>query len=133
MILTYGEEVPEKIKYDNDIFIYDKDRKDYIHQLDSDGWVSETLLFKMKDIHFVEDFINVKVEIIEEEPEIDIQGIEETEIKKDGRMDYFKYCNDGETESGYGVNYSKSDIATRKIINELIKAVKQLDKQIKEK
>ena len=77
--------------------------------------------------------LNDTVEIIEEEPEIDIQEIEETEIKNDGRMDYFKYCNDGATESGYGVNYSKSDIATRKIINELIKAIKQLDKKIKEK
>ena len=115
--MANGEEVPEKIKYDNDIFIYDKDRKDYIHQLDSDGWVSETLLFKMRDVHFFEGFINVKVEIIEEEPEIDIQGIEELQ----------EYLHIGDKQ--------EEDVKDRTNIkiNELIKAIKQLDKKIKEK
>lgn len=112
--IANGEEVPEKIKYNNDIFIYDKDRKDYIHQLDSDGWVSETLLFKMKDIHFVEDFINVKVEIIEEEPEIDIQSLEEIDERYPGQS-------------------SEVIVVPFRRINELIRAIKQLDKKIKEK
>ena len=37
----------------------------------------------------------------------------------------------GYSESGYTMNYSYNDIETRKIINNLIRAVKQLDRKIK--
>lgn len=59
--------------------------------------------------------IGKKFEIIEEEPEIDIQGIKDMERYDDGLS--------------YG--YKPTDIGDK--INELIKAIKQLDKKIKEK
>lgn len=43
--------------------------------------------------------INSSFELIEEDT-IDIDSIEETEIKNDG-MKYFEYENNGATESGY--------------------------------
>ena len=76
------------------------------------------------------DFILGDFEILEDEEEIDIQSIEETEIKNDGFTEYFEYDNGGFTESGYSKNYSREDVQTRKSINQLIKAVKQLDKKI---
>ena len=59
-------------------------------------------------------FLNSKIEIIEEEPEIDIQGIEELITYEGSKAIYVE-----------AYLYEK--------VNELIKAVKQLDKQIKEK
>ena len=123
--IANGEEVPNKVKRINGvIYEYHENSKNYY---DTD--IYQNALFD-DDIGLN---LNEELEIIEEEPEIDIQGIEETEIKNDGRMDYFEYFNDGETESKYSVDYSKSDLATRKIINQLIKAVKQLDNQINNK
>ena len=58
---------------------------------------------------------NIYFRVIEEKPEIDIQGIKDMERYDDG--------------IAYG--YKPTDIGDK--INELIKAIKQLDKQIKEK
>lgn len=78
--------------------------------------------------------INSKIEIIEEQQDIDIQKIEEFKIKGgNGEIEYFEYDNHGATESGYSKNYSLDDIECRKLINKLVQAVKQLDKNIKDK
>lgn len=76
--------------------------------------------------------MNKKFRIVEEQEEIDIQSIEETKFENDG-LEYYKYANGGYTEDGYTKNYSLDDIETRKLINQLVQAVKQLDKNIKEK
>ena len=70
-------------------------------------------------------------ELIEDE-EIDIRELKETELKKDGRLEYFEYENNGTTESGYSKNYCTCDIETRKIMNGIIRVVKQHEKEIKE-
>lgn len=46
-------------------------------------------------------------------------------------MNYYEYENDGATESGYSKNYSLNDIDTRREINELVRAVKQLNTELK--
>lgn len=107
--IANGEEVPKKIRFEKAIFKYDKERKDYIHNIRDDGFVSETLLFRVMCTHFMEELFNNTVEIIEEEPEIDIQGIDKIRIELD---------NNG--------------IAS-KIINQLVQAVKQLDNKINNK
>mgnify|MGYP004496341629 FL=1 len=78
---------------------------------------------------------NVTFEIIEKNEtyinnKIDIDNIKETTILNDG-MDYYEYENDGSTESGYSKNYSLNDIDTRRKINELVRAVKQLNTELK--
>lgn len=98
--------------YEDNSNIYRYENKNFIGRY---GGINILLLLK-------HDF-----EILEDEEEIDIQSIEETEIKnKDGA----EYYNGGYTESGYTKNYSLDDLQSRKIINQLIKAVKQLDKKI---
>ena len=98
--ISNGEEVPEKIKVFNHIFK---------RELDIDG-VSYYLDGSLPLLSLINStaVLNTEVEIIEEELEIDIQGIKEL-------SDY---------NNGIGQNKEK--------INELIKAVKQLDKKIKE-
>ena len=51
------------------IFEYDKDMKDYVHNLDNDGWASETILYKIMDSHFIKELINTEVEILEDNTE----------------------------------------------------------------
>lgn len=120
-----GEEVPEKIKWDNTIFELRIDSLDgHAYYEELDGIRSLVSMLKtMEDL-------NNEIELIEYNA-IDIDSIEETEIKNDG-MKYFEYENNGATGSGYSKNYSAGDIETRIKINELVQAVKQLKKEIKE-
>ena len=69
--INKGEEIPEKVKYEDTIFEYDKDRKEYIHKVDD--WYSETLLFKITNehTHFIRDLLEAEVEVIEENKEIE--------------------------------------------------------------
>lgn len=89
------------------IFEYDKDMKDYVHNLDNDGWVSETILYKIMDSHFIKELINTEIEILEENTE---------EIEE---LTY--YC----------IGNAKSTDQTKMIdkINELVKAVNKLRKE----
>lgn len=78
---------------------------------------------------------NITFEVIEKNRtyinnKIDIDNIKETTILNDG-TDYYEYENDGATESGYSKNYSLNDIDTRRKINELIQAIKQINKEVK--
>ena len=100
-MIANGEEVPKKIKYGDNILKYNEDIEDY------EG-VSIPGTGSFFNYLFVNEptgnFINDTVAIIEEQPEIDIQSIDILRIELD-----------------------KNGIAT-KIINQLVQAVKQLDK-----
>ena len=98
--MANGEEVPEKIKVGNIIYIYES----WEHFYYTDNEEREDLLVKGKDYSTI-DFLNWNVKLIEDE--IDIDSIEELE----GIVEY-------STE--------------RNTINQLIQAVKQLNKEVKE-
>lgn len=102
--IANGEEVPEKIKYRKDIYKYIKHWEQYVDEND------DPLLYIISKSNY--SCLNDEVEIIEEEPEIDIQALKEIN-----------------EQSEFGKDI-KDLRAVR--INELIKAIKQLDKQIKE-
>ena len=107
--INKGEEIPEKVKYEDTIFEYDKDRKEYIHKVDD--WYSETLLFKVTNehTHFIQDLLKAEVEIIEENKEI-----EELHILDEGESNeaLYKYC---------------SKLLLKQ--NELIRAVNKINKE----
>ena len=110
--INNNEEVPEKVKYEDTIFEYDKDRKEYIHKVDD--WYSETLLFKITNehTHFIQDLLKAEVEVIEENKEI-----EELHILDEGESNeaLYKYC---------------SKLLLKQ--NELIRAVNKIKKHIEE-
>ena len=92
------------------------------------------------DYMYLNEIIADKFEILsEEDEEIDIQSIEdlkyETIIEILGECDCWKgnelYCL--KTFSKNDENLLKSNAENHKKINELLKAIKQLDKKIKEK
>ena len=104
--INNNEEIPEKIKFDNTIFEYDKKQKDYIHKKDKDGWVSETLLFKVMDTHFISELLRAEVEVIEENKEIE-------------ELDEMQIIN------------ARPEINAKKI-NELVRAVNKINKKLEE-
>lgn len=69
--INKGEEIPKKVKYEDTIFAYDKDRKEYIYELND--WSSETILFKITNehTHFIQDLLKAEVEVIEEKKELE--------------------------------------------------------------
>ena len=72
--IAHGEEVPEKIKVGNIIYIYEN----WEHFYYTDNEAREDLLVRGKD-YSTNDFLNWNVELIEDEP-IDIDNIEELEL-----------------------------------------------------
>lgn len=114
--MAHGEEVPEKIKVDNIIYIYEN----WEHFYYTDNEAREDLLVRGKD-YSTNDFLNWNVELIEENT-IDINSIEEFEI------------------AGCNIKFNGTFISTESIINDmildktnkLVQAVKQLNKEIKE-
>ena len=69
--INNNEEVPGEVKYEETIFKYNKERKEYIHELDD--WCSETLLFKAmnENTYYISDLLRAEVEIIEENKRIE--------------------------------------------------------------
>lgn len=108
------EEIPKKIKYEDTIFEYNKDIKDYITEFDN-GYYKETLLYKITNKHtyFIENLLRGEVEIIEENKEI-----EELHILDKGESNdaLYEYCS----------KLSKKQ-------NELVREVNKLIKERKEK
>lgn len=106
--IANGEEVPEKIKFDKTIWEYNIN--DYL----STGDVK--LFFFKELIVFNEAWLTDTVEIIEEQQDIDIQEII--------GLDLEKYQFDITDEFAVDITLK---------INQLLDAVKQLDRQIKDK
>ena len=104
--MANGEEVPNEIKFKNQILEYALDLKSYIYQnhVPKTGWSVGNI------------YLNDEVEIIEEQEEIDIQNIEDI---KDVFIE--------NSTCGEDVKY-----LARKY-NEILKWAKQLEKKIKEK
>ena len=108
------EEVPKKIQYVDEIFEFNENDKTYKYETRSGKY----LLLQDVCMYSVEG-LNNTVEIIEEEPEIDIQEIKKLEENKE-------IFNDK-----YGSLILQNNILqNRGAINQLIKAVKKLDHQI---
>ena len=111
--IANGEEFPKRIEVKSYSYKWDYKDKCYICQDYEEGvdsidikWLEGALsLDNINDL-------NCEVEIIEEEPEIDIQGIEEINTI---------------SNSIYGIGMMRDKT------NELIRAVKQLDNQINNK
>ena len=67
--INNNEEVPEKVKYQDTIFEYDKNQKEYNHQKDNGYY--ETLLYRVMTTHFIDVLLRAEVEVIEENKEIE--------------------------------------------------------------
>lgn len=111
--IANGEEIPKKIKVKDYIFIWKvSDNGTGYYNVKEDAWC-----YWLEDYVSLDDLedLNTEIEIIEEEPEIDIQGIKDLEYVEDYEAD-------------------KTDIRlNRDKIRELIRAVKKLDNQINNK
>ena len=84
--INNNEEVPEKVKYQDTIFEYDKNQKEYNHQKDNGYY--ETLLYRVMTTHFIDVLLRAEVEVIEENKEI-----EELEISEKDRKMHSDYIN----------------------------------------
>lgn len=112
--IANGEEVPKKIEFEENIFEYVSNEKEYIWWQDEERFIGQTLLFAVMEEHRINEILNCEVEIIEDKQEIDIQNIERLEEVEEYEVD-------------------KTDVkVNRQIINKLVQAVKQLDNKIKE-
>ena len=67
--INNNEEIPEKIKFDNTIFEYNKSQKEYNHKKDNGYY--ETLLYRVMTTHFIDVLLRAEVEVIEENKEIE--------------------------------------------------------------
>ena len=67
--INNNEEVPKKIKFDDTVFEYDKEQKEYNHRKD-DGFY-ETLLYRVMTTHFIDVLLEAEVEVIEENKRIE--------------------------------------------------------------
>ena len=99
------EEVPKKINFDNTIFEYSKNQKEYSHKKD-DGYY-ETLLYRVMNTHFIDVLLRAEVEVIEENKEIE-----------DFKTEY---------------TMRQMDIQFKNKINELVRQVNKLTKESEKK
>lgn len=102
--IANGEEVPKKIAIDSTVYVYTKQN----YYEDYEGYS----LFEDVSDSNIKEFLDEEVEIIEEQEEINIQNIEEIPFE--------------DNTSDNAVLRDTRDL----IINQLVKAVKQLDKRI---
>lgn len=102
--INNGEEVPEKIKFNGDVFIYNSAIKDYEHNIRPG--LDDTLLFRVMNTHFITELLKAEVEVIEEDT-----GIKELPV-------YPSYA------------YRKEELSENRLkINELVRAVNKLTKE----
>lgn len=102
--INNNEEVPRKIKFNNTIFEYDKRQKEYNHKKDNGYY--ETLLYRIMTTHFIDVLLRAEVEVIEENKEIE-------------ELDEMQIIN------------ARPEVNAEKI-NELIRAVNKINKQLEE-
>lgn len=107
-MISKGEEVPKKIKYEDIVFIWNGG---IYHHFDEDDCIHESL---SDYLDIAKADLNIVVEILEEQEEIDIQSYKELLI-------------DQLTERKY-TNADIYMLGTQ--INALTRAVKQLDRQL---
>lgn len=125
--IANGEEFPKKVKFEDKIYTYYNEMTDYKNE--------DYFLFDMISDGCVKDFLNDKVEIIEEQEEIDIQELEE--IKE---MEIFRKVDTRQTFEENLKKIDKHEVNFFFKINEIIRKqnkivqyLEQLDKNIKEK
>ena len=115
-----GEKLPQKIKYLDEYYtLYEEAESiENLYLLDGVrvGWFNHAN-FRL----------NTAVEIIEEQEEINIQNIEELE----NNYTYYEDLDGGTIAVEKVLNKAEKDLFNK--INELVQAVKQLDRNIKEK
>ena len=124
--IANGEDVPRKIKWRDKIWDYWEGDQDYKSK--QGRWFTSNL----NDIR-TKEFVNDTVEIIEEEPEIDIQEIEPLNAYK---LMEAPFMADKLKEMNYDTfmeHLKQSEVEIANKIIELIRAVKQLDNQINNK
>ena len=102
-------EKPEKIKIDDDVYIFNDSAISIDSLYRTENGLNGIDWLAQKDLALYDI-----VEIIVEDPEIDIQDIKEVEIETIANLD------------------GQAPFRLKNKINELIRAIKQLDKQIKE-
>ena len=102
--INNNEEVPEKIKFNGIVFEYDKRQQEYNYKND-DGYY-ETLLYRVMTTHFIRSLLRAEVEVIEENKEIE-------------ELDNMELIN------------ARPEVNAIKI-NELVRAVNKINKQLKE-
>lgn len=103
--INNNEEVPEKVKYEDTIFEYDKSQKEYNYKKDNGYY--ETLLYRVMTTHFIEVLLRADVEVIEENEEIK-------------ELDNMELIN------------ARPEVNAIKI-NELVRAVNKINKEREEK
>lgn len=103
--INNGEEVPEKIKFDDTVFEYDKRQQEYNYK-NNDGYY-ETLLYRVMSTHFIRSLLRAEVKVIEENKEIN-------------ELDNMQLIN------------ARPEVNAVKI-NELVRAVNKLNKEREEK
>ena len=115
------EEVPQKIKYKDKIYIYSETDQDYLECGEDDFYLFRYVFCNLR----TRDFINDKVEILEEDK--DIEEIELLEEKdKNGNKKYYLFA--------FGNKYPIRivDIYLAAKLNEVIKEVNKLRKENEE-
>ena len=119
--INNNEEVPEKIKFDDTVFEYDKEQKEYNHRKD-DGFY-ETLLYRVMTTHFIDVLLEAEVEVIEENKRIEeLSWAVYLELKK------------GNYNIENILNGIREDLKEhRDKINELVRAVNKINKEREEK
>ena len=133
IMMAEGKEMPKQVKYNGIIYTYHEINKHLLRYEEDDGEHREFFHYLCGSINNLND----KLEIIEEESEIDIQSIEGIEVEVISQCD--NWLQDENEEITEEINpyiidcIRKNTLKFYNKINELNKAVKQLDHQINNK
>lgn len=102
--INNGEDVPEKIKFDDTVFELEENKKEYSFQHENGDY--ETLLYRVMTTHFIDVLLKAEVEAIEENKEIE-------------ELDNMELIN------------ARPEVNAKKI-NELVREVNKINKQLEE-
>lgn len=112
--IAKGEKVPQNIKFLQNIYGYEKDRKEYTTKTSSGGW--HTLLYDILVRHNILELIECEVEILEDKTE----EIEEIQVDDN----YYIHTELGSFKG------RKMDIAFVNKFNELARTINKLNEPI---